>query len=62
MLRYLRGNAKLNLVFQILKMGKLRVLQESIDAYYARDLDEGRSTMSYVFTVSECVVSWKAEL
>ena len=43
-------------------MGKPRVLKGYIDADCARDLDQGRSTMSYVFTVPECVISWKAEL
>ena len=43
-LRYLRATVRLSLVFQRLKMEKPRVLQGYIDAYYARDLDQRRST------------------
>ena len=43
-LRYLRGTARLGLVFQGLKTGKLRVLQGYVDADYAEDLDQRRST------------------
>ena len=62
MLRYLRGTARLGLVFQRLKTGKLRELQGYVDADYAEDLDQRRSMMGYVFTVAECVISWKAKL
>jgi len=53
---------RLDLVFQRLETGKPRLLQGYIDADYARDLDQRRFTMSYVFTVAECVISWKAKL
>jgi len=43
-------------------MGKLRVLQGYVDADYAGDLDQLRFTIGYVFTIAECVISWKAEL
>ena len=43
-------------------MRKPKVLQGYVDVDYARDLDQRRSTMGYVFTVAECTVSWKAEL
>jgi len=43
-------------------MGKPRVLQRSVDADYIGDLDQRKSTTGYVFTVVECVISWKAEL
>jgi len=43
-------------------MEKPRVLQGYIDVYFAGDLDQRRSTMGYVFAVTECVISWKAEL
>ena len=43
-------------------MGKPRLLQGYVDADYARDLDQRRSTMGYIFTVAECVISWKAKL
>jgi len=61
-LRYLRETARIGLVFQILKTGKLRVLQGYVDVDYAGDLDQRRFTTGYVFTVAECVISWKAEL
>ena len=56
-LQYLRGIARLGLMFQRLKMRKLRVLQDYIDADHAEDLDQRRSTTGYVFTIAECVVS-----
>jgi len=45
-LRYLRGIARLGLLFQRLKTEKLRVLQDYVDADYAGDLDQRRSTMA----------------
>ena len=42
--------------------GKPKELQGYVDAYYAGDLDQRRFTTDYVFTVAECVISWKAEL
>ena len=53
---------RLGLVFQRLKTGKPRLLQGYVDADYAGDLDRQRFTTGYVFTVDECVISWKAEL
>jgi len=44
-------------VFQILKMGKPRLLQGYVDVDYVGDLDQRRSTTGYVFTVAECVIS-----
>ena len=61
-LRFLRGTARLGLVFQKLKMGKTRLLQGYVDAYYAGDLDQRKFTTDYVFTVAERAISWKAEL
>jgi len=43
-------------------MGKPRVLQGYVEADYVRDLDQRRSMTGYMFTVAECVISWKAEL
>ena len=43
-------------------MGKPRLLQGYVDADYAGDLDQRRSTTDYVFTVVEYVISWKVEL
>jgi len=45
-----------------LKTWKLRELQGYVDANYAGDLDQRRFTTGFVFTVGECVISWKAEL
>jgi len=53
---------RLGLVFQRLKTEKPSVLQGYIDVEYAGDLDQRRSTTGYVFTVVECVISWKVEL
>jgi len=49
-------------VFQRLKTGKLKVLQGYVNANYAGDLNQRRSATDYVFTVAECVISWKAKL
>ena len=57
MLRYLRGTAKLGLMFQRLKTEKSRLLQGYVDADYAGDLDQQRLTTSYVLIVIECVIS-----
>jgi len=59
-LRYLRGTARLDLIIRRLKTGNFRVLQGYVDADYARDLNQRRSTTGYVLTVAECVISWKA--
>jgi len=45
-----------------IETGKPRVLQGYIDADYARDLDQRKSTTGNVFTVAKCVISWKVEL
>jgi len=47
-------------VFQILKTRKPKLLQGYVDANYAGDFDQRRSTTGYVFTVTECVINWKA--
>ena len=49
-------------MFQKLKTGKPRILQGYVDVGYAEDLDQRRSTMGYVFTIAECVISWMTEL
>jgi len=61
-LRYLRGTARLGLIFQRLKTEKRRLLQGYVDADYAGDLDQQSSTTDYVFTVVEYIISCKAEL
>jgi len=40
-----------------LKTGKSKILQVYVDVDYVRDLDHRKSTMGYVFTVADCVVS-----
>jgi hypothetical protein len=61
-LRYLRGTAKVGLLFQGLEEGEPKVLQGYVDADYAGDLDQRRSITGYVFMVAGCIISWKAEL
>ena len=55
-------SARLGLMFQRLETVKPRLLQGYVHVDYAGDLDQRRSTTGYVFTVAECVISWKAEL
>jgi len=50
-------DCEISLVFQRLKMGKASVLSGYIDADYAGDIDQRRSTTGYVFTVAECVIN-----
>jgi len=38
------------------------LLQGYVDIDYARDLDQQKFTVGYVFTVAQCVISWKVEL
>jgi len=45
-------------VFQRLE----KILQGYVDADYTGDLDQRKSMMGYVFSVAECIISWKAEL
>ena len=41
--------------------GNLRELQGYIDADYARDFNQQRSTWA-MFTIADCVINWKADL
>jgi len=43
-------------------MRKPRKLHGYVDADYLGDLDQKRSMTGYVFIVTECAISWKAEL
>jgi ATP-binding cassette subfamily B (MDR/TAP) protein 1 len=56
--KYLRGISKTCLKFG--KTGKGFV--GYVDSDYAADLDKRRSLTGYVFTVGDCVVSWRATL
>jgi len=62
LLQYLRGTERLGLAFQRLETRKPKVLQGYVDADYAGDFNQRRSTTNYVFTVAECIVNWKAKL
>jgi hypothetical protein len=56
--RYLHGSSSACLCF-----GKSRDgLDGYVDSDYSGDLDRRRSLSGYVFTVGDCVVSWKARL
>jgi hypothetical protein len=56
--RYLRGTSK-----ACLKFGRtVKGLIGYVDSDFAADLDKRRSLTGYVFTVGECVVSWRATL
>jgi len=46
----------------VFETGKPRVLQDYIDADYARNLDQRRFTTGYVFKIAECIISWKTGL
>jgi hypothetical protein len=39
-----------------------KILVGYVDSDFATDLDKRRSLTGYVFTVGDCVVSWKATL
>ena len=43
-------------------MGKPRLLHGYVNADYARDLDQQRLMIGYLFTAAECTISWKVEL
>ena len=57
-MRYLRGSNSV-----CLKFGRIRDrVARYVDYDYAGDLDKRRSLTGYVFTIGECVVSWKVTL
>jgi hypothetical protein len=56
--RYLRGSSSAYLCFGKSGDG----LVGYVDSDYGGDLDRRRSLLGYVFTVGDCVVSWKAHL
>ena len=58
----MRETTRVGLVFRRLKAGKPRVIQGYVDTDYARDLDQRRSTIGYVFIVAGYIINWKAEL
>ena len=60
-LRYIKGTIDVGLVFEKDAMGKQECIVY-VDSDYARDLDKCRSTMEYVFTLSQVPVSWRSTL
>ena len=60
-LRYIKGTIDVGLVFE----NDFKVKQECVgyvDSDYVGDLDKCRSTMRYVFTLSQTPVSWRSIL
>lgn len=61
LLRYLKGSAKLKLMYSGNEQSTCDVVGYC-DSDYAADLDKRRSLSGYVFTVGRNVVSWKSSL
>lgn len=61
MLWYLRGVVDVGLVFDKTS-GLDGYVVRFVDSDYACDYDNRRSLTSYVFTITSCIVSWKATL
>ena len=57
-LRYLRGTIKLTLYFSKSNIG----LQGYVDADMVGDIDRRKSTIRYVYTLGDTVVSWVLKL
>ncbi|GJS12431.1 retrovirus-related pol polyprotein from transposon TNT 1-94 [Tanacetum coccineum] len=60
-LKYLRGTAKVGLVYGKNNSNHMDVTG-FVDSDYAKDPNKGRSIISYTILVQGCVVSWKATL
>ena len=56
-LRYIKGAIDVGLVFENDYMGKQECVGH-VDSDFAGDLDKRRSTMGYVFILSQVPVSW----
>ena len=59
--RYLSGTADYDLIYGT-KRGTEVNVEGYVDADYAGDLDKRRSLTSYLFTLSNCTINWKASL
>ena len=59
--RYLKGTVDIGLVFDKNNMSHSNVIGY-LDSDYAGDLDKRRSLSSYIFTLCNCAVRWKASL
>ena len=60
-LRYIKGTIDVGLVFEKDSTGKQECVGH-IDSDYAGDLDKHRSTMGYVFTLSQAPMRWRSIL
>jgi len=60
-LRYIKGIIDVGMVFEKDFTGKQECI-EYVDSDYAGDFDKRRSTMGYVFTLSQAPVSWRSIL
>ena len=58
---YLRSASDVSLVFQKRSSDDSQLV-DYVDSDYAGDLDKRRSLTGYVFTFSNCVISWKVVL
>ncbi|KAL2517227.1 Uncharacterized protein Adt_13474 [Abeliophyllum distichum] len=58
--RYLRGSSDTGLVFKNKSKGVM--LKGFVDADYAGDTDNRKSTTSYVFTLCDSCMNWKSQL
>jgi len=55
-LRYIKGTIDVSLIFEKDTTGKQECIRY-VDSHYAGDLDKRRSTTSYVFTLSQALMS-----
>ena len=55
---YIKGTLDVRLVFEKDSTGKQEFIRY-VDSDYAGDLDKRRSTIDYVFTLSQAPVSWR---
>ena len=60
-LRYIKGTIDVGLVFEKDSTGKQECIRY-VDSDYVGDLDKCRSTIGYVFTLSQAPVSWRSIL
>ena len=60
-LRYIKGIINVELVFKKDTNGK-QECTGYVDSYYARKFDKCRSTIGYVFTLSQVLMSWRSTL
>ena len=59
--RYLKGTINIGLVFDR-KGGATSSIIDYVDSDYAGDLDNRKSLLAYMFTLSGCTISWKSTL